>query len=103
VLLGQFRRFWDVEVLPQVPIAMANDLPVGSARVFHYPAAEASHLLIRLDVDRYVAYGQSAPTWDVRCTIVPPTGGCTVHATRGSSMLPTARFWQVHRRGRCHV
>jgi Rieske Fe-S protein len=67
-LLGQIRRLWDAEVFPQVRIAVANDLPVGSARVFHYPAADAPCLLVRLDVDRYVAYGQ-------KCTHL----GCPVY------------------------
>jgi len=67
-LLGQLRRSWNAEVLPQVPIAMVNDLPVGSARVFHYPASGDPCLLVRLDSDRYVAYGQ-------KCTHL----GCPVH------------------------
>jgi len=57
-LLGRFRHLWDGEALPQVPIARLNDLPVGEARVFHYPASGDPCLLVHLDVDRYVAFGQ---------------------------------------------
>src|SRR5262245_40021647 len=67
-LLSPIRRLWDAEVLPQVPIAMAHDLPIGSARVFYYPAVGDPCLLVRLDSERYVAYGQ-------KCTHL----GCPVY------------------------
>ena len=101
---ARFKRLWDAEVLPQVPIAMVNDLPVGGARVFHYPASGDPCLLVRLDVDRYVAYRAKVHAPGMSgVAIAPLTGSCTVHATRGSSMLPTAGFWQVHRRGHCRA
>ena len=58
-LLGRFRHLWDGEALPQVPIARLNDLPVGEARVFHYPASGDPCLLVHLDeVGRLCVYGQ---------------------------------------------
>jgi nitrite reductase/ring-hydroxylating ferredoxin subunit len=75
-LLGQVRRLRDAEVLPQVPIAMANNLPVGSARVFHYPTAGDPCLLIHLDDERYVAYGQ-------KCTHL----GCPVYYRAANRQL----------------
>jgi nitrite reductase/ring-hydroxylating ferredoxin subunit len=57
-MLGRLRRLWDAEALPHVPVATVHDLPVGGARVFHYPAAGDPCLLVRLDIDHYVAFGQ---------------------------------------------
>jgi Rieske Fe-S protein len=57
-MLGRLRRLWDAEALPQMPVATVHDLPVGGARVFHYPTAGDPCLLVRLDMDRYVAFGQ---------------------------------------------
>ena len=57
-MLSRLKRLWGAEALPQVQIATVHDLPVGGARVFHYPASGDPCLLVRLDVDRYVAFGQ---------------------------------------------
>src|SRR5439155_12167934 len=43
--------------------------------------------------------GKSVRTWDARCTIVPPPGGFTVHATKGFLTPKTGGSWLVHRRG----
>ena len=39
-------------------VARAGDLPVGGARVFHFPSASDPCLLIRTGAERYVAYSQ---------------------------------------------
>src|SRR5947209_15167991 len=57
-VLGWFKQNRGGETLPQVQIATLNDLPVGGARVFYYPGADDPCLLVRLDADRYVAFGQ---------------------------------------------
>ena len=39
-------------------IGLVQDLPVGGCRVFEYPAPGEPCLLVRLDADRFVAFGQ---------------------------------------------
>jgi Rieske Fe-S protein len=53
--------------LPEKAIGRADDLPVGGARVFEYPEAGQACVLLRLDEERFVAFGQ-------RCTHL----GCPV-------------------------
>src|SRR5688572_15519150 len=67
-VLGWLKQVWGGETLPQVQVAMVDDLPVGGARVFYYPGADDPCLLVRLEADRYVAFGQ-------KCTHL----GCPVH------------------------
>jgi nitrite reductase/ring-hydroxylating ferredoxin subunit len=43
---------------PQVQIAAGGGLPVGQTKVFTYPEADDPCLLIRLDAEQYVAFGQ---------------------------------------------
>ena len=57
-------------------IGMVQDLPVGSSRVFEYPAPGNPCLLVRLDADRFVAFGQ-------RCTHL----GCPVLYRKESRQL----------------
>jgi Rieske Fe-S protein len=57
-VLGWLKHDWGGETLPQVHVATLDDLPVGGARVFYYPGAHDPCLLVRLDTDRYVAFGQ---------------------------------------------
>lgn len=52
---------------PTLEVAQVGDLPVGHARVFFYPEPDEPCLLVRLDADNFVAYGQ-------RCTHL----GCPV-------------------------
>jgi len=58
VVLGRLKRDWGSETLPQVQVATLDELPVGGARVFYYPGVDDPCLLVRLDTDRYVAFGQ---------------------------------------------
>ena len=44
---------------PAARIASRDDLPVGGARVFHYPDPATPCVLIRVDEDRFVAFAQS--------------------------------------------
>src|SRR5258706_2979872 len=39
-------------------IGSVHDLPVGGSKVFEYPAPGEPCLLVRLDVDRFLAYRQ---------------------------------------------
>jgi Rieske Fe-S protein len=39
-------------------IGLVTDLPVGGSRVFEYPSAGDPCLLVRIDADRFVAFGQ---------------------------------------------
>lgn len=67
-VLGRLQRDGSGETLPQVQVAMVDEIPVGGARVFYYPGADDPCLLVRLDADRYVAFGQ-------KCTHL----GCPVY------------------------
>jgi len=68
VVLSRLKRDWGGEALPQRPIARVDELPIGGAQVFYYPNPDDPCLLVRLDAERYVAYGQ-------KCTHL----GCPVH------------------------
>ena len=58
VVLGRLKRGWGSETLPQVQVATLDELPVRGARVFYYPGVDHPCLLVRLDTDRYAAFGQ---------------------------------------------
>jgi Rieske Fe-S protein len=57
-VLSRLKHLWSGEALPQMLVAMAGDLSVGGAKVFHYPASGDPCLLVRLDANHYVAFGQ---------------------------------------------
>lgn len=67
-VLGRIKRYWGAESLPQVQVATVDALPVGASRVFHYPGAHDPCLLVHLEADQYVAFGQ-------KCTHL----GCPVY------------------------
>lgn len=68
VMLGHIKPRWRSKPLPQMAIATKDELPIGEAKVFHYPGADDPCLLVRLDAERYVAFGQ-------KCTHL----GCPVY------------------------
>jgi Rieske Fe-S protein len=45
-------------VFPRVPIATADEIPVGSSRTFNYPSADDPCILIRTAPDNFVAFSQ---------------------------------------------
>ncbi|HEY7493072.1 MAG TPA: Rieske 2Fe-2S domain-containing protein [Candidatus Tectomicrobia bacterium] len=57
-VLDGLKQRWSTGILPQVRIAVADDLPVGDSKVFHYPGLDHPCLLVHLDADRYEAFGQ---------------------------------------------
>jgi Rieske Fe-S protein len=57
-------------------IGAVGDLPVGGSKVFEYPAPGEPCLLVRLDADRFVAFGQ-------KCTHL----GCPVLYRKESQQL----------------
>jgi len=75
-VLGRLKRNWGAESLPQVQVATVDALPVGDATVFHYPGAADPCLLVRLEAERYVAFGQ-------KCTHL----GCPVYYRAASQRL----------------
>lgn len=89
VALSFLRRFRGLP--PPLDVAGIHDLPVGGARVFHYPGKDDACLLIRASTDRYVAYGQKCT--HLSCPVIPkPAEGrlyCPCH--EGSFDLKTGR------------
>jgi Rieske Fe-S protein len=75
-LLGWYRQRQGAEALQQVLVATGDELPVGGARVFHYPGVGEPCLLLRLDRDRYMAFGQ-------KCTHL----GCPVNYRAADQQL----------------
>ncbi len=57
-LLNQIRGHRGSPAPPQVRIAVAGELAVGQSTVFAYPEADDPCLVIRLDAEQYVAFGQ---------------------------------------------
>jgi Rieske Fe-S protein len=45
-------------VYPMRTVAYADEIPVGGVKLFHYPEPDAPCIMIRTDVDTYVAYSQ---------------------------------------------
>jgi Rieske Fe-S protein len=64
-----------------MPIARVNEIPVGSARVFHYPGEDDPCLLLRPSEDTFLAYDQKCT--HLSCAVLPePQGGrlrCPCH------------------------
>ena len=67
---------------PPVEIAAVADLPVGGAKLFHYPSALDPCLLIRVKEEQYVAFSQKCT--HLSCPVVPRTNEgilyCPCHA-----------------------
>ena len=57
-VLGGLKQRWGPGILPQVRVAAVDELPVGGSKVFHYPSLDDPCLLVHIDADRYVAFGQ---------------------------------------------
>ena len=75
-ILGQIKRNWGAESLPQMRLATVEALPIGHSTVFHYPGSDDPCLLVRLAADQFVAFGQ-------QCTHL----GCPVHYRASSRRL----------------
>ncbi len=56
--LGAAERAQEGKPLPEVRVAARRDLPVGGALRFDYPEAGRPCLLLRLDEERFAAFGQ---------------------------------------------
>lgn len=54
---------------PALPIATVNELPVGGAKTFEYPAGSTPRLLIRTGLSQFVAYDQQCT--HLLCPVVP--------------------------------
>jgi nitrite reductase/ring-hydroxylating ferredoxin subunit len=72
-------------------IAKVNDLLIGGALLFDYPKAHQPAVLIRMDADRFVAYGQKCT--HLSCPVIPRVDEgrllCLCH--EGSFDLATGR------------
>jgi len=58
VAVGALDRRRRAGPFPEKRVASLKDLPVGGSTVFDYPVAGGRGLLVRLDEERVVAYGQ---------------------------------------------
>ncbi len=57
------------QALQRQPVATLNELAVGGAKTFNYPAGSTSRLLVRLGPSAFVAYDQQCT--HLQCPIVP--------------------------------
>jgi Rieske Fe-S protein len=57
---------------PELAVARLNEIPVGGARVFHYPSAADPCLLVRPDEHTLLAYVQKCT--HLSCAVVPEPG-----------------------------
>jgi Rieske Fe-S protein len=77
--------------LPKIEIAGADELAIGGAKVFDYPDAGDSCVLVRLNETQFVAYGQKCT--HLSCPVIPqPEQGkflCPCH--KGSFDLHTGQ------------
>ena len=56
-------------VLPTVAVAKLDDIPVNSARVFHYPTPADPAILLRLGDDTLLAFGSQCT--HLQCPVLP--------------------------------
>jgi len=83
---GQFwllaRSLWRQPPLPTQEIARVDELPIGGARLFTYPAQSPDRLLIRVDEQTFVAYEQQCT--HLLCPVLPQVQArqlyCPCHA-----------------------
>jgi nitrite reductase/ring-hydroxylating ferredoxin subunit len=68
------RSLWHrEEALPSRAIAGAGEMPVGGVKVFRYPGANDSCLLLRTGQESYVAYSQKCT--HLSCAVYPAADG----------------------------
>lgn len=64
------------QAYPRQEIPLADDIPVGGVKLFHYPTQKEQCLLVRTGEDEYVAYSQ-------KCTHL----SCAVYYSREDNQL----------------
>ena len=62
---------------PALPIAAVNDLPIGGAKTFEYPAGSTPRLLVRTGEASFVAYDQQCT--HLLCPVVPAVDQGRLH------------------------
>ena len=67
VLLSRLRRARGEA--PLQDIASVDELPVGGAKLFHYPSPGDASLLVRVNEGQFVAYGQKCT--HLSCPVIP--------------------------------
>jgi Rieske Fe-S protein len=69
-------------VMPVVEVAQLRDVPIGGAKMFHYPTSADPAILLRPDVDTLLAYSNQCT--HLQCPVLPQmeTGRlrCPCHA-----------------------
>lgn len=80
---GQFWLLFDnlfddgAEAAPPLPIADVDELPVGGAKTFEYPAGSTPRLLVRTGAATFVAYDQQCT--HLMCPVVPAVEAGALH------------------------
>ncbi len=59
--------------LPTLAIARADEIPVGGARLFHYPDANESCILLRPEANTFLAFSQKCT--HLGCAVTPDAEG----------------------------
>jgi len=54
---------------PRLAISSVGDVPVGGAKIFHYPGQNDPCVLVRLTEDNWVAFGQKCT--HLSCPVIP--------------------------------
>jgi nitrite reductase/ring-hydroxylating ferredoxin subunit len=75
VLLSRLRRARGEAPLQE--IAGVDDLPVGGAKLFHYPGPVDACLLVRVSEGQFVAYGQKCT--HLSCPVIPKPEAQRLH------------------------
>ena len=90
ILVQNWRRRWRGEP-PLQAIARLDEIPVGSAKIFHYPDEDDPCILLRLAGENFVAYDQKCT--HLSCAVTPDAAGgrllCPCH--HGAFDLPSGR------------
>lgn len=76
---------------PRQEIALLSAIPVGGALQFHYPVAHEPCVVVRLDENHFVAYGQKCT--HLSCAVIPEVEKGRLHCPchEGSFDLTTGR------------
>jgi nitrite reductase/ring-hydroxylating ferredoxin subunit len=75
VLLSRLRRARGEA--PLQDIASVDELPVGGAKLFHYPGPGDASLLVRVSAGQFVAYGQKCT--HLSCPVIPKPQAQRLH------------------------
>jgi hypothetical protein len=94
-----WKRSWAMQT-PGLQVATLQDLGVGEYKLFRYPTENDPCILLRLGLEKFVAYNQSARIYLAPLFSMRRTGNWSVRVTKVSSAPTTDESWPALQNGR---